>query len=107
MCMSVCVCTRACVYICVCVCVHVDQTEHHIHCPSIQYTVASIISIFLGLAIDTLGLDIQRLWAVQSYTSNMPRYGIRHGCMVKSQQESQAGDKYTFWELSLRKCMHI
>ena len=83
----VCVCTCVCVY--TCVCVHVDQTEHHIHCPSIQYTVASIISIFVGLAMDTVGLDIQRLWAVQSYTSNMPRYGIRHGCMVKSQQESQ------------------
>ena len=86
----VCVCTHVCVYICTCVCVHVDQTEHHIHCPSIQYTVASIISIFVRLAMDTVGLDIQRLWAVQSYTSNMLRYGIRHGCMVKSQQESQA-----------------
>ena len=107
MCMSVCVYTCVCTYVCVCVCMHVDQTEHHIHCPSIQYTVASIISIFVGLAIDTVGLDIQRLWAVQSYTSNMPTHGITHGCMVKSQQESQAGDKYTFWELSLRKCMHI
>ena len=53
-CVCVCVCTRVCVYICACVCVHVDQTEHHIHCPSIQYTVASIISIFVGLAIDTV-----------------------------------------------------